>query len=76
MKILGGVTLLDLCTLSVAALYKFVQSFETVSQRVSELQTQTSGLMLGWSQLTKGHNSIKTLSGHTVAVLCTLSDDT
>ena len=29
-----------------------------VSQRVSELQTQTVGSALGWSQFTKGHNSI------------------
>ena len=34
-----------------------------VSQRVPELQTQTVGLMLGWSQFTKGHNSVKTVNG-------------
>ena len=32
-----------------------------VSQSVSELETQTVGLKLGWSQFTKGHNSIKTV---------------
>ena len=31
-----------------------------VCQRVSELQTQTVGPMLGWSHFTKGHNSIRT----------------
>ena len=31
-----------------------------ISQRVSELQTQTLGSTLGWSQFTKGHNSVKT----------------
>ena len=30
-----------------------------LSERVSELQTQTVGLMLGWLKFTKGHNSIK-----------------
>ena len=32
-----------------------------VSQRVSELQTQTVGSTLGWRQFTKGHNSVKTV---------------
>ena len=32
-----------------------------ISQRVSELQTQTVGLMLGWSKFTKGQNSVKTV---------------
>ena len=31
--------------------------------------------MLGWSQFTKGNNSIKSLGGHTDVVLCILSDD-
>ena len=44
-------------------------------QRVSELETQTVGLTLGWSQFTKGHNSIKTVNGVTVLNLCTSSDD-
>ena len=30
-----------------------------ISQRVSELQTQTVGLTLGWLKFTKGHNSVK-----------------
>ena len=34
-----------------------------VSQRVSELQTRTVGLMVGWLQFTKGHNSVKTVDG-------------
>ena len=34
-----------------------------VPQRVSELQTQTAGLTLQWSQFTKGHKSIKTVDG-------------
>ena len=46
-----------------------------VSQRVSELETQTVGLMLGWSQFTKGHDSIKTVNGVMVLNLCTSSDD-
>ena len=44
-----------------------------VSQRVSELVTE--GLMLGWLQFTKGHNSIKTVNGFMVLYLCTSSDD-
>ena len=32
-----------------------------VSQRVSELHTQTVGSMLGWWQFMKGHNSVKTV---------------
>ena len=32
-----------------------------VTQRVSELETQTVGSTLGWSQFTKGHNSVKTV---------------
>ena len=46
-----------------------------VSQRVSELQTQTIGLLLGWLQLTKEHNSVKSLDGVMVLNLCTFSDD-
>ena len=34
-----------------------------VSRRVSELQTRTVGLMVGWLQFTKGHNSVKTVDG-------------
>ena len=47
----------------------------TVSQRVSELQTQTVGLTLGWSHLTEGQNSVKTVAGVMVLNLCTSSDD-
>ena len=43
-----------------------------VSQRVSELQTQTVGLMLGWSQFTKGH---KTVDRVIVLNFCISSDD-
>ena len=32
-----------------------------LSQRVFEYKTQTVGSMLGWSQYTKGHNSVKTV---------------
>ena len=42
-----------------------------VSQRVSELETQTAG----WSQFTKGQNSVKTVNVVTVLNLCTSSDD-
>ena len=45
-----------------------------VSRRVSELQNQTLAT-LGWSQLTKGHNSVNTVDGVTVLYLCTPSDD-
>ena len=38
-------------------------SFVKVSQRVSELWTQTVGLTLEWSQFTKGHYSIKAVDG-------------
>ena len=33
------------------------------SQRLSELQIQTVGSTLGWSQFTKGHHSVKTVDG-------------
>ena len=33
-----------------------------VSQKVSEFETQTVGLTPGWSQFTKGHNSVKTVN--------------
>ena len=46
-----------------------------ISQRVSELQTQTVGLTLGWSKFTKGHNSVNTVDGVMVLNLCTLSDN-
>ena len=62
----GGVTVLVLCTL---------QSFVKVSQTVSELETQTVGSTLGWSQFTKRHNSVKTVHGVTVLNLYTSSDD-
>ena len=35
-----------------------------VSQRVSELETQTAGLKLVWSQFTKGHNSVKMVNSY------------
>ena len=41
-----------------------------ISQRVSELQTQTVG-----SKFTKGHNSIKTVDGVMVLNHCRSSDD-
>ena len=46
-----------------------------ISQSISELQTQTVGLTLGWSKFTKGHNSVKTVGGVKILNLCTLSDD-
>ena len=46
-----------------------------LSQRVSESETQTVGLTLGWSQFTKDHNSVKTVNGVMVLNLCTSSDD-
>ena len=46
-----------------------------VSQRVSELQTQTVGLTLGWLQFKKGHNSVKTVDGVVVLNYYTTSDD-
>ena len=46
-----------------------------VSQRVSELQTQTVGSMLGWSQFIKGQNSVKTVDGDMILDLCKSSDD-
>ena len=42
-----------------------------VSQRVSEFETQTVGSTLGWSQFTKGNNSVKTVNVATVLNLCT-----
>ena len=41
---------------------------------MSELDTQTVGSMLGWSQFTMGHNSIKTVDGVMVLNICTLPD--
>ena len=46
-----------------------------VSQRVSELQIQTIGLTLGWSQFTKGHNSVTAVDGLTELNLYTKSAD-
>ena len=46
-----------------------------VSRGVSELQTQTVGLTLGWSQFTMGHIYVKTVNGVKVLVLCKSSDD-
>ena len=46
-----------------------------LSQRVSELETQTVGSTLGGSQFTKGHNAIKTVNGGMVLNLCTSSDN-
>ena len=46
-----------------------------ISQRVSELQTLTVGSTLGWSQFTKGQNSIKTVDGVMLLNLCTSSGD-
>ena len=43
-----------------------------VSQRISELQTQTVGFTLGWLQFTKAHNSVKTVDAVTVHNLYTL----
>ena len=63
-----------MCILPDTDLY-FKPSFVKVSQRVSELQTQIIGLLLGWLQLTKEHNSVKSLDGVMVLNLCTFSDD-
>ena len=46
-----------------------------VSQRISEIQTQTVGLRLRWLQFTKGHNSLKSADGVMVLNPCTSSDD-
>ena len=46
-----------------------------ISQRVSELRTQTLRLTLGSSKLSKGHYSVKTVDGVMVLNLCTSSDD-
>ena len=66
---------LNLCTLpdNASCLGQILR--EKKSQRVSELETQTVGSMLGCSQFTKGHNSIKTVNGVIVLNLCTSSDD-
>ena len=45
-----------------------------ISQRVSELQSQSLGLMPGWSKFTKEHNSVKTVDGVMVLNLHTSSD--
>ena len=45
-----------------------------ISQRVSELQTQTVEQMLGWSKFTKWYDSIINVGGVMVLVLSTLSD--
>ena len=48
-----------------------------VSQRVSDLETQTVGSTLGLSQVTKGHTFVKTVNGFKVIFvlnLCISSD--
>ena len=45
-KLVDGVTVFVLCTSFGDAIYKF-----KVYQRVSDLQTQTEGSTLGWSQM-------------------------
>ena len=45
-----------------------------LSQSVSELQSQTRGSTLGWSQFTKGNNSLKVENGVTVLKFYTTSD--
>ena len=46
-----------------------------LSQRVSELETQTAESTQGGSQFTKGHNFVKTVNGGMVLNLCTSTDD-
>ena len=48
--------------------------FKKESERVSELKTQTVGSTLGWSQFTKGHNSVKNVDGVMVVNLFVSSD--
>ena len=45
------------------------------SQRLSELQIQSVGSTLGWSQFTKEHYSVKTVDGPMVLNICTSSDN-
>ena len=46
-----------------------------VSQTVSELETQTVGSTLRWSQFAEGHNSVKRIDGVMVLEVYTFSDD-
>ena len=54
----SGAMVVVLCTSADNVLF-FEPSFVKVSQRVSELQTPTAGLTLGWCQFIKRHNSVK-----------------
>ena len=68
---------LDLSTLSDSVLYFHQVCQIKVSQRVSDLETQTVGSTLGLSQVTKGHNFVKTVNGFKVIFvlnLCISSD--
>ena len=62
------------CAHRLIMLYIWAKFWEKIS-KVSELETQTVGSMLGWSHFTKGHNSVKTVDGVMVLNLCTSSDD-
>ena len=46
-----------------------------VSQRVSVLHTPIIGSTLGWSEFTKGYNSVKSVDRVMVLNVSTLSDD-
>ena len=53
----------------------FEPSLVKVSRRVSEIQTQTVGSMLGWSQFAKGYHSELTVDGVMVLSFCTSVGD-
>ena len=67
-KNVGGVTVVDLCTLSGHALY-FYQVLRNYLKRYQSYRADTISIR----KITKGNNSAKNVGGVTVVNLCTLS---
>ena len=69
-KNVGGVTVVDLCTLSGPALY-FYQVLRNYLKRYQSYRADTISIL----KITKGNNSAKNVGGVTVVDLCTSSDN-
>ena len=67
-KNVGGVTVVNLCTLSGPALY-FYQVLRNYLKRYQSYRADTISIL----KITKGNNSAKNVGGVTVVDLCTLS---
>ena len=68
-KNVGGVTVVNLCTLSGHALY-FNQNLRNYLERYQSYRADTISIL----KITKGNNSAKNAGGVTVVNLCTSSD--